>query len=198
MSDIRVIVLDAPEKDDRQALRYAGVRGQSAEAVELLRQAEAAISDKLSYRVCFRVLPLSVEGDECIMADTVIKSRSVAELLCGCDRAVVFAATVGVGFDREVARLSVRSAALAHMADALASERIESLCDRFSDRIKEEYSAEATRRFSPGYGDLPLQFQEVMFRLLSPEKHIGLSLTSSLLMTPTKSVSAVFGLRKKL
>ena len=49
-------------------------------------------------------------------------------------------------------------------------------------------------RFSPGYGDLPLEVQRTLFSLLEPMRHIGLSLTDSLLMSPTKSVTAFVGL----
>ena len=53
-----------------------------------------------------------------------------------------------------------------------------------------------TPRFSPGYGDLPLEVQKDVFRILECGVRIGISLNESLLMTPSKSVTAIFGLRR--
>ncbi len=44
------------------------------------------------------------------------------------------------------------------------------------------------------YGDLPLDYQKTIFEELECTKRIGLTLTDSLLMYPTKSVSALIGL----
>jgi len=51
-------------------------------------------------------------------------------------------------------------------------------------------------RFSAGYGDFPLETQGRFFAELDCARKIGLSLTDSFLMTPTKSVTAVVGLSK--
>ena len=48
--------------------------------------------------------------------------------------------------------------------------------------------------FSPGYGDLPLDLQREIFAALDCPKRIGVSLNESLLMSPSKSVSAIIGL----
>ena len=49
-------------------------------------------------------------------------------------------------------------------------------------------------RFSPGYGDMPLQTQSVLLAALDAQRKLGITLSKSLLMTPTKSVTAVIGL----
>ena len=48
-------------------------------------------------------------------------------------------------------------------------------------------------RFSPGYGDLPLAMQREIFAALPLEKALGLTLGENLLMTPTKTVTAIAG-----
>lgn len=48
-------------------------------------------------------------------------------------------------------------------------------------------------RFSPGYGDFSLEHQKDFFRLLQLEKNLGMSLNSALLMSPSKSITAVIG-----
>ena len=51
-------------------------------------------------------------------------------------------------------------------------------------------------RDSPGYGDFPLEAQREILVILDTPRKIGVSLTDSLLMVPSKSVSAVIGVAR--
>ena len=53
-------------------------------------------------------------------------------------------------------------------------------------------------RYSPGYGDFPLAAQRTLLGLLDASRQVGVSLTDSLLMVPSKSVSAIIGVKKGL
>ena len=106
---------------------------------------------------------------------------------------VLFAATIGLAYDRHIARISGLSRADGWLVHALGTERVESLCDAFEYYLKEE-GYHLTRRFSPGYGDVPLELQRDVFRALDCPRQIGLTLTDSLLMSPSKSVTAIIGL----
>ena len=53
-----------------------------------------------------------------------------------------------------------------------------------------------TRRYSCGYGDLPLSLQPDFVRVLDTPRKIGLACTPSLLLTPQKSVTAVWHCEK--
>jgi cobalamin-dependent methionine synthase I len=109
---------------------------------------------------------------------------------------VVFAATVGLEPDRLIARYGRLRPTKALLVQAIGAERIEAVCDAFCADIANQAAERglyATRRFSPGYGDLPLSFQADLFSLLACEKAIGLTLTGSGMMVPTKSVTALIG-----
>ena len=54
-----------------------------------------------------------------------------------------------------------------------------------------------TDRFSPGYGDLPLSLQPGICAVLDAERRVGIHVTPSFLMNPSKSVTAVIGLSDK-
>jgi hypothetical protein len=82
------------------------------------------------------------------------------------------------------------------MLQALGSERVEALCDEFCRLMAIESKRELRPRFSPGYGDLPLELQRDIFRLLEPSRRIGVVLNDSLLMSPSKSVTAIIGIEK--
>ena len=50
-------------------------------------------------------------------------------------------------------------------------------------------------RYSPGYGDYPLSEQQRLMALLDAPRRVGVSLTDALVMAPSKSVSAVIGVK---
>ena len=83
---------------------------------------------------------------------------------------------------------------------AAAAAMIEEYCDQVCSALKEEYEARGEYlrpRFSPGYGDFPLECQPALLGALEAGKRIGIKLTDSLLMMPSKSVTAVMGISKK-
>ena len=130
-------------------------------------------------------------------ADRTLESSSLARNLAGCTQCVLFAATAGPFCDMLVKRASVTSSAYASCCQAAGAAAIEAYCDLINDKIKDEYEAKglfARPRFSPGYGDLPLENQKDWFRLLDITRNTGIELTGSLLMVPTKSVTAIIGL----
>ena len=54
-----------------------------------------------------------------------------------------------------------------------------------------------TMRFSPGYGDMPLSVQGEFLSCINAEKRCGVSVTEGGMLTPIKTITAVFGLEKK-
>ncbi len=177
-----------------------GVGEPSDELLTLVSRAGEELLPRISPRVCYAELPVLVSGDTVNAGGAFWISHGLATRISGASRALIFVATVGVGADRLVSRYSRPSPSLALAISALATERVEALCDLFSREIAEQKSAEGcdtALRFSPGYGDLSLDVQRDIFRLLSPEVKIGVSLTDGLLMTPSKSVSAIIGIRER-
>ena len=195
---IYVECLSAPEVDRREALRYAGVRESDRITEDLLTKCIAEAEGKLIYKVCYRAFDLHLNGEKADLGFASVKSSALAKRLDGCEKIIVFCATVGSEFDRLIAKYNILSPSAAVMMQALGSERVEALCDAFCANIGEDtgntgYSC--TTRFSPGYGDLPLDLQRDIFAALDCTKKIGVSLNNNLFMTPTKSVTAIIGLK---
>ena len=117
--------------------------------------------------------------------------------LLGTGKNVLFAATVGTPFDRLIASYSRLEPSKALILQAIGAERIESLCDAFCDHMNTELKScgkSLRTRVSPGYGDIPLSMQRSVFKILDCERKIGLTLNESLLMSPSKSVTAIAGI----
>ena len=183
-----------PSVDLREMLRYAACRAPDEQTLALARHCAAEGEKVLRPALCWLEVPLTVREDEVDLAFARFRSQKLADALRGCDRAVVFAATVGLELDRLIARYGRISPARGLMMQALGAERIEALCDAFCAWLAEESAPLTLRqRFSPGYGDLPLTAQRAMFDALQCHRRIGLYLNESLLMSPTKSVTAIVG-----
>ena len=182
----------APEVNKREIHRYAGEREASGELSRLIDECLCEILPRLSYKVAFCEACVSIEGDRVDLGFVEVSSAALAKNLSGCKSAVIFAATVGLVPDRFVARYSVSSPTRALVFDAIGAERIESLRDSFCKDIGD--GKKLRPRFSAGYGDLSIEVQRDIFRLLDCSKNIGLTLGESLLMTPSKSVTAIIGI----
>lgn len=186
---------EAPPVDFGEILRYAGVKTGTRELEASVKEALTLAEGSLSYRVVYRVLPVRPQERGVFVGDILMPSAALARNLAGCERAVLFAATVGSALDRLLARYARVSPVTALFLQAVGAERIEALCDAFARDIEREVGA-LRPRFSPGYGDLPLEIQRDIFAVLDCPRKIGLTLTDSLLMSPTKSVTAIMGIEK--
>jgi len=111
------------------------------------------------------------------------------------DHAVFFAATLGHEIDRLIRKYSAISPTKALFMQATGAERIEALCDAFEEDVKGSFFKKAPR-FSPGFGDLKLDMQHDFARILDLDKKMGIKVGQNLLMSPTKSVTAIIGVRK--
>lgn len=185
---------EAPPICKSEIMRYAGGGESKSEVSAILNECINEAEDKLTYKVCYRELPVTVEGDTCDFGVFAVKSQNLAGNLKDCKSAILFAATIGVQIDRLILKYGRVSPAKGLMFQALGAERIEALCDAFCEDISKEYGIGTRPRFSPGYGDFPLLAQKDIFSVLGCEKYIGLTLNDSMLMSPSKSVTAIVGL----
>ncbi len=182
----------------KEILRYAGCKDTTDESLQfLLDECLEEVLPKLSYKVCYIELPLVINEEICDFGCMKVKSKDLVKNLQGCAAVWLFSATIGVEIDRLILKHTAVSPAKAVMFQAIGAERIEALCDLLCEDMLHTSQMKAVSfrpRFSPGYGDLPLEIQKDIFRVLNCNKNIGLSLNDSLLMSPSKSVTAFVGI----
>lgn len=185
-----------PKIDRKEVWRYAGYFGKTDEITDELKsvldEVLADTKDMFSYKICFRRLPKNDESLKFLEA-----SKGIKKLLCSSHEVIIFCATVGTEIDRYIKKEGAISPLKMTLANALGAERIEALCDKFQSEIEKKIESEnlfVTKRFSPGYGDLPLETQKDFIALLDTLRQVGVSLGASLLMSPSKSVTAIFGI----
>ena len=187
---IQTETINLPAPDIKEILRYAGVKEADENLFSVIEECLTLISDK--GKICYLQINVSLEDDKIIFPFGEAESKDLARSLTGCKEAIIFACTLGTEFDNILRKYSHTDMSKAVIMQAIGTERIEALCDTFMDRF-----GETTRRFSPGYGDLSLEFQRDIIGFLDCFRKIGLSLGDSLIMSPSKSVTAIFGLGKK-
>lgn len=125
----------------------------------------------------------------------IMGGKDIENHLDGCTGAVVMCATLGAGVDRLLRISQISDMARAVVLDSLASVAIEQVCNRVDELIASEHNGmHMTFRFSPGYGDYPIEMQKTILNMLDAPRKIGLAATDSFLLAPSKSVTAVLGL----
>ena len=177
----------------KEIRRYAGVSGKLPEIDGVIEECIEEVSDKLTYKVCYTEFDITHTDGITDLGFIKTESKDLAKNLDGCRKIVVFAATVGLELDRLIVKYGCISPVKSLMFQAIGAERIEALCDAFTEDVLS--GKEIKPRYSAGYGDFPLDVQKSIFAVLDPARRIGLSLNESLLMSPSKSVTAIIGIK---
>lgn len=184
-----------------EAIRYMGYgQNKPDEAMQSVideceKKLLAVIDPKFVYKIFG--LEFSDDGIAIVGTSLVLKGNSIKDHLKGCEKCVLYCATLSQGADKEIRMLEAVDMTKAMITDCLASAGIEQVCDEVDKIIKDvagEYNQ--TWRYSPGYGDLPIEIQTDFLQVLDAPKRIGLNTTASNILTPRKSVTAIIGLSK--
>lgn len=182
-----------------EALRLLGVDVKLADS-ELLEKMEAAyrvIVSTAAHKKTYRIFDLDVKPDKVVVGSAFpIRGRDIAELCRGCRRAALLAVTLGPDIDRLIRKEQARDMYKALLLDVCASAEVERLCDTAVRAIKGELLRGEfflTARFSPGYGDVPIEDSKNIIDALDAARTIGISLTEAMMLVPMKSVTAIMG-----
>lgn len=155
-----------------------------------VQQIESSVNPKTLYRI----FDCTVTDDKLVIGDIVFPSKRLADNLKGCTRVVVFGATLGVECDRLIKTAGATDIALSMALQATAAAKIEEVCNELESRIIKTHNVTLRQRYSPGYFDLDITEQKKFFSLIELTKRIGLTLTDTMEMLPTKSVTAFIGI----
>jgi hypothetical protein len=187
------ILLDSiPYKVNFNALRKRlHVREGSQDERELMSLAAGA-AQLARPRAYYRLASIYEREDSAVTISKVqFHSRVLSVNLAKAETGYAFVATCGVelqswgeGFDDVL---------LGYWTEAIKEEALRCALEAIYEHIRSTFAPGHISTMSPGsLEDWPIQQQEPLFRLLGdPESKIGVRLTESLLMVPTKSVSGI-------
>jgi len=180
-----------------EVLRYMGCPPERADGA-LMAQVETCARELLAVirpRWSWRELGLTFEpGGVRLEGGLLLPGEDLRAHLSGCGRAALFCATLGAEADGLIRRTERLDMSKALTLDCCASAAIEAVCDRIETELQGNFpGCSFPFRYSPGYGDLTLEVQGPLLDLLDAPRRAGLCVTSSDLLAPRKSVTAILG-----
>ena len=198
---------DKVDIDVKEVYRYLGYRGTRPEEAVVKRVDECIAELVQVSELRSRMMRFDLKtgensetgrAEEISIGGISITSGDLARHLEGCVEVYLFGATIGVGVDRLIAKATVGDVLAAAIYQAAGAAYIESYCDLIQKEVQEkarEGGRTIVSRFSPGYGDLKIGEQRKFFDLLDLTRQTGIALTDGMLMMPSKSVTAIIGVR---
>ena len=124
--------------------------------------------------------------------------KIIASQLRGSEAFAVFVATAGLEYEQW--RHTLEDSVKAYIADTLGTLIVERCADRMEEVLQDSIGKlqwKRTNRFSPGYCSWNVAQQQLLFGLFDGST-CGVTLNSSSLMYPIKSVSGIIGLGKNV
>ena len=193
--------------DAAEALGYLGHAGQEMSldlawrfdcAVEL---AQACVPQGTARTFPVEAFERDAEGVPCAVrlagTSLVLPGYDIARHLSGAREAVLMAVTLGLASEQALRREQALSPTDGLLFDACASSLVESAANELSRITAQRARGRGLSmgaRFSPGYGDLPLDVQRAFLDALDAARTLGVSVTPGNLLVPSKSITAVAGL----
>ncbi len=178
----------------RDVLRYLNIKSPDEEH---LRAAAMSIDEALDIaqlKAVYVKTGVKLEENKAIFDFMEMESAQLRKFLEGCNEAYIFVATMGVKADMLVNRYMKKDMSRGVIFNAACVAVIEAFCDKLNGYLLNIENS--SKRFSPGYGDLKLEYQRELLSHLEADRRVGVSLTDGCLMVPTKSVSAIIGIKQ--
>lgn len=188
--------------DRKEAFRYLGIKDTPDIAtIQLANECEKMLLSEMTPKFCWIYADISEHASDKITLTgykLALTGNDVSAHLEGCSGVVLLGATLGNSVDMLLRKVQAQDMAKAVILDAMASAVIEQVCNEAEREIAEKLvNKHFVWRFSPGYGDFPLDVQKDFLTALNAQKVIGLCANQSGMLTPTKSVTAVIGVHEK-
>lgn len=188
--------------DRAEAFRYMGHKGgEIPENINALAdECEQRLLSAITPKFVYAVFDIEHTADGVLVKNTplILRGKSISSHLRDCEKCVLMAATLGTGADGIIRGYESGSMEKAVIADSLASAAIEQVCGLAETEIQGRLVGMSfTWRFSPGYGDFPLDIQRDFLTVLNAGRRIGLTVTENLILIPRKSVTAVIGVSER-
>lgn len=165
----------------------------------LIKEMRAEIKELIKFRYLYRKFPIvnCPNGVKIKGTTLTLKGKSIKNHLKNSEELYLMAATLGTQVDKKISYYEKTSVTKSMILDACATTAIEAGCDQVEAEIKKRVlkagNDNITFRYSPGYGDLKVDIQKEILRILNAPKKIGLTASKYNMLLPTKSVTAIIG-----
>lgn len=199
MNIIKSIKKEEISIEKNEVLRYLQYRNQEIDS-SFLKKIEDSIEKVKSIitpKAIYGIYPIKIINNKIEIEETnlIIESNDLRNLLKDCKLCVLIAVTLGSKIDMEIRRTEYMDLSESLIMDSVATTFIEKICDYMQEFIKKENVNENksfTMRYSPGYGDLSIDYGKEILNILESQR-IGITSNNKSIMIPRKSVNAIIG-----
>lgn len=189
-----------------EVLRYLGYRSQelSYDMEKLIEETMGEAKELIRPRYTYKYFSFN-SNKEIILnkeektilfkhMDMAMIGKDIIEHLNFSKGFYMLAVTLGMEIDKSIRYYEKLNLTKALILDACGTAAIESVADFVCTKLKNELKKDnctITSRYSPGYGDFPIDIQRKFLKIVEAEKLIGLTATKDNILIPRKSVTAV-------
>lgn len=175
------------------ALKYLGYQGQTIDysIASMLDECLNEIDKMSSFKVVYKSFPLDFDPLLIKEVNININYPDLIDLLNNCHDVIIIACTLGIQVDKRSKYYSHIDMTKMTIFDAIASSYLEAKCDEYE---RHHIIGKRTFRFCPGYGNVPIELNRELAKVIDSHRKIGLTVQDSHILLPQKSMIGLIGL----
>lgn len=187
--------------DKKEVKRYAGLQRAQDFPEEYVNEACLEVQITALPRGIYQEYEYDAENYTILSTPPLtLSGKSIRHHLAGSTKVAVLGVTIGEDVEiRSHQLFKEGNYTVGLLVDAAATTAVEQIADQVNAVIVKEAKKQGyttTWRFSPGYGDWPLETQKALAKIIKTEE-IDLQVTETFMLFPRKSVTAIIGLQKE-
>ena len=190
--------------DKREVLRYLGYRDQILDSRidNLIDECIGEIGFLVRPRYIYKLFDIYRKDGKIYLQRCILnlEGKDIATHLERAKACILMAVTLGNVVDTKIRYYEKIDMTKAWILDACATAAVEEIADNLCNEIEKNISYQdkkLTCRYSPGYGDFPLELQRDFISALRADRAIGLNVSSHSILIPKKSITAIVGVIDK-
>ncbi len=156
---------------------------------QLIAMAQTHIAPRAAYKLCY----IDEKMDDAVIVEGLhFKSKVLRKNLDPVERLFAYVVTLGPGLEEEIQKLD--DPLEKYYLDIIGNVALNGVRKNLQEHLCKQFGLEKISFMSPGsLQEWPIEEQGQLFRLLTDvEDAIGVRLTPSFLMIPTKSISGIY------
>lgn len=157
----------------------------------LIEECMKDVVQKANFKVIYQTFSLLHNPLTIKELNLILDSKDLQFYFENCNQCIVIACTLGIEVDRYIKYLEHLDMAKAVVFDAVSSRYLEECCDQYEKSLS---LSTHTFRFAPGYGDLSIELNVPLSKVLQIYKTIGVSINNGGLFIPMKSMLGIIGI----
>jgi hypothetical protein len=180
------------EEELKKKINFDSFKGKEGEIQALIEKSREWVEPK----AVFTYMKATEVGEDWVQLDNgaTFKSIILGEMLEPNQTVAVLVVTIGSTFEQQLSEFSKNNLFLGLFLDKIGNYALGLATSNLRTCIEKQLGKKLTY-FGPGEGGgnlFGIEQQRVLFQILQPEKHIGVTLTPTYIMIPRKSISGIY------